>query len=510
VIQGKIHYINSQAEIQKTDLGDPKTITGVVQDVSDMHQAEQKIFRLSHFDALTGLAKRSFFMEKLSAAIQLTEQTQNQLAVLILDLDRFKRINKTLGHVLGDHILLNIAKRIRKSLQECEILFPGSAHEDYCIARFGGNEFAILLPEIDSAEQVSSIANQLIRDISRPFLLDTCEVLITTSIGICLFPDDADNHESIIRNADTALRQAKAQGRDTFRLYHVSMSSSLQNNLRLENDLRKALTNDELVLYAQPQVEMRSGRIFGAEILVRWLHPQDGIKLPGEFLPLALETGLIVDIDQWVLRQACRQLASWQEAGIDDLRLSVNVSGQLFAHSNVADVIGGIVRQSGVRPDKLEIELTESTIMKNNVETISNLNRLKGLGLNIAIDDFGTGYSSLSYLKNFPVDTIKIDRAFIRDLSHSPSDIAITRAIIALGESLGLRTICEGIETTQQKEMLLDLGCYHAQGYLFSKPEPIDTFSLRLGKNDKNDSMQNSCWPTAASMGTCRKVKSEL
>jgi diguanylate cyclase (GGDEF)-like protein/PAS domain S-box-containing protein len=509
-IQGKISHINSQAEIQKTENGEPKTITGIIQDVSEIHQAEQKIFRLAHFDALTGLAKRSFFMEKLSTAILLTEQSRNRLAVLLLDLDRFKRINDTLGHVLGDHILLNIAKRIRKSLQGCAILYPGSASEDYCIARFGGNEFAILLPEVESTEQVRGIANQLIRDISHPFFLDTCEVLITTSIGICLFPNGSGDHKDLIRNADTALRQAKTQGRDTYRLYHPSMIGPSQDSLVLESDLRRALKNDEFVLYVQPQVDMRNGRVFGAEVLIRWQHPRQGIKLPGEFLPLALESGLIVDIDQWVLRQACRRLADWQACKANDLRLSVNVSGKLFARTNVAELIGGIVEQSGIHPAKLQIELTESTIMQNNAKTISHLKHLKKLGINIAIDDFGTGYSSLSYLKNFPIDTIKIDRSFIRDLRNSPSDMAITRAIIALGESLELNTICEGIETLQQKEMLMDLGCYQAQGYLFGKPESMDKFSQTEAKGKQEEKNKHSADPIQKTTRVCRNGKDQL
>ncbi|ABA88305.1 response receiver sensor diguanylate cyclase/phosphodiesterase, PAS domain-containing [Syntrophotalea carbinolica DSM 2380] len=481
-VQGEERRINSQGEIQTNGNGEPEAITGIIQDVTDIYHAEQKIFRLAHFDALTGLAKRKFFMEKLAEAVFLTEHGHGQLAVMILDLDRFKRINENLGHVPGDQILRKMAKRIQRSLQQCHVLYPSSLTEDHCIARFGGNEFAILLPEVQDTHQVNRIAGHLLKDIAQPFTFDNCEVLITTSIGICLFPEGSDDQQDIIRNADIALRQAKSQGRDTFRLYHPSMGKPTQDRLILENDLRNALKNDEFVLYFQPQVDIRSGQLLGAETLIRWQHPQQGLKLPGAFLPLALESGLIIEIDQWVLRQACAQIARWQAAGYDKLRLSVNVSGQLFAQEGVAALISDIVRQSGIPTGALEIELTENTLMQNNAQTISTLTDLKQLGTNIAIDDFGTGYSSLSYLKNFPIDTLKIDRSFIRDLENAPGDIAITRTIIALGENLGLTTICEGIETHQQKDLLVDLGCYIGQGYLFARPENLEAFSLRLAQ----------------------------
>lgn len=487
-VRGEERRINSQGEIQTNSNGEPEAITGIIQDVTDIYHAEQKIFRLAHFDALTGLAKRKFFMEKLAEAVFLTEHNHGQLAVMILDLDRFKRINENLGHVPGDQILRKMARRIQRSLQQCHVLYPSSLTEDHCIARFGGNEFAILLPEVQDTHQINRIAKHLLKDIAQPFTHEGCEVLITTSIGICLFPEGSDDQQDIIRHADIALRQAKTQGRDTFRLYHPSMGKPTQDHLALENDLRKALKNNEFVLYFQPQVDLRSGQLLGAETLIRWQHPQQGLKLPGEFLPLALESGLIIEIDQWVLRQACAQITRWHDAGYDKLRLTVNVSGQLFAQEDVAALISDIVRQSGIETGALEIELTENTLMQNNIQTIRTLTGLKELGTNIAIDDFGTGYSSLSYLKNFPIDTLKIDRSFIRDLENSSSDIAITRTIIALGENLGLTTICEGIETHQQKDLLLDLGCHIGQGYLFARPESLEDFSLRLAqqKNRKN------------------------
>jgi diguanylate cyclase (GGDEF)-like protein len=479
-VDGDERHINNQIEIQTTCDRTPCSMTGIIQDVTAIHHAEQKIFRLAHFDALTGLAKRSFFMDSLSSAMLHAKHANGQLAVLLVDLDRFKRINENLGHVLGDKVLLSIANRIRRSLQGCKVLYPSSSVSDYCVARFGGNEFAILLPDTYGAEQVSQIASHLIRDISQPLLLGNCEVLITASIGISMYPQGDDDQESILRNANTAMRHAKAAGRATYCIYQTSMGSPIQDRLILENDLRKALTNDEFVLYFQPQVDMRSGLLTGAEVLIRWQHPRQGIKMPGDFLPLAEESGLMVDIDLWVLRQACLQIARWQSSGFATLRLSVNVSGQLFSQDNVADLIGDIVHRYGIPARNIEIELTESTIMQNNDKTVSNMSRLKQMGFGIAIDDFGTGYSSLSYLKHFPIDTLKIDRSFIRDLANSPSDMAITRAIIALGDSLGLTTICEGIETPEQKTLLLDLECHHGQGYLFGRPVNIRDFTQRL------------------------------
>ena len=338
-------------------------MTGIIQDLTAIHHAEQKIFRLAHFDALTGLAKRSFFMDSLNSAMLHAKHAHGQLAVLLLDLDRFKRINETLGHVIGDKVLMSIANRIRRSLQGCKVLYPSSSIADYCVARFGGNEFAILLPDTYGAEQVGQIASHLIRDISQPFSLGSCEVLITASVGISFFPMGDDEQESVLRNANTALRHAKAEGRATYRIYQPSMGAPIQDRLILENDLRKALKNDEFILYFQPQVDMRSGHLYGAEVLIRWQHPRLGLKMPGDFLPLAEESGLMVDVDLWVLRQACLQLAKWKSSGFASLRLSVNVSGQLFSQDNVADLISDIVLQSGIPARNLEIELTESTIM---------------------------------------------------------------------------------------------------------------------------------------------------
>ncbi|APG44409.1 putative bifunctional diguanylate cyclase/phosphodiesterase [Syntrophotalea acetylenica] len=478
-------HISSQGEIEKTDARRPRAITAIVQDVSDLQQAEQKIFGLAHFDTLTGLAKRRFFIDTLDAAIDSARHNHAKLAVLLLDLDRFKRINESFGHMIGDQVLLTIAKRIRQCLQQCDILLPGNTLCDYCIARFSGNEFAILLPEVLDEEQVSQVARLLIKAIAQPFSFGHCEVLLTTSIGICLFPEGADSQEDLIRHANIAMQDAKTRGRDSFRKYHPAMDEPIQDHLILENDLRKALKNDEFVLHLQPQVDMRSGWIFGAEALIRWKHPQQGLKSPGSFLPVAIESNLIIDIDRWVLGQACDLIARWRTAGLGDLRLSVNVSGQLFAHDNIADLVAELILQSGIRPCQLEIELTENTIMQNNLKTVSHLSRLKNLGVQIAIDDFGTGYSSLSYLRNFPIDTLKIDRSFIRDLTEAPSAIAITRAIIALGESLGLTIICEGIETPHQKEMLMDLGCHHAQGYLFGRPDTLESFTRRLQRQQQ-------------------------
>jgi diguanylate cyclase (GGDEF)-like protein/PAS domain S-box-containing protein len=470
-------FIHCQGEILSSSTGGSPIMTGICQDITDRKQAEQRIRRLSLFDTLTEFAKRDYFIERLEHALHQAHRKQSRLAVLRLDLDRFKHINDTLGSHNGDRILVQIASRIRHAMQRHHA--PGQSHDigDYCIARFGGDEFAILLPEIGRPEQALEIAHRISAEIARPVSLDLCEVFLTISVGISFFPADASDPESLLKNAGTAMFHAKDKGRNTCQPYSPAMENQVDNRLALENDIRKALQNDEFFLCFQPQVDMSDGHLIGAEALLRWRHPEQGIKLPGEFLPVALESGLIIDLDRWVLETACRQIAAWKTSAFSELCVSVNLSGQLFWQHNVAELVGKIVQQSGIRPRQLQIELTENTLMQKNEKTINTLKKLKELGIAIAIDDFGTGYSSLSYLKNFPVDTLKIDRSFIRDITDNASDVSITRAIIALGQSLGLAVIPEGVETEEQKTLLQELGCSHAQGFLFGRPVTADLFA---------------------------------
>lgn len=423
--------------------------------------AEQQTRYLALNDALTGLPNRVLLLERLQRAIGHVERHNKQLALLFIDLDRFKNINDSLGHFVGDKLLREVAKR-----------FTACVRDTDTVSRQGGDEFVILLSEIDGATSAAEVAEKLLAVVAQPYIVDGYELSVTHSIGISVFPDDGDDIEAIMRKADTAMYKAKEAGRNNYQFYTRDMSVAAIGRLALENDLRRALEREEFVLHYQPQVALDTGAVIGVEALIRWQHPERGLLYPHQFIGLAEDSGLIVPIGKWVLRTACDQNLAWQASGFSAIPIAVNLSAMQLRRRDFLEDVTGILRESGLAPEHLNFELTESVLMHGADTTVSLLLSLRRMGVRLSIDDFGTDYSSLSYLKRFPVDTLKIDRTFISDITTDSDDAAITRAIISMGHSLRLRVIAEGVETREQLEFLQALRCDEGQGNYFGRPSP--------------------------------------
>ncbi|UFS69624.1 EAL domain-containing protein [Geomonas sp. RF6] len=456
----------------------PVLLTGTVQDITERKRAEEQIRQLAYYDALTGLPNRRFFLQQLEQALHHANRHDKMLAVLFLDLDRFKRVNDTLGHGVGDKLLQDVADRLLRCVRKSDILAVNeedraqSGGPPSLVSRLGGDEFTILLSDINHFQDVAKVARRILEAVAMPFLLDGQEIFISTSIGISLYPFDACNAGDLIRNADGAMYQAKEQGRNGYQIYDESMNAKALERIILESQLHRALKEEEFTVYYQPQVSSVTGRVVGLEALVRWQSKERGMVEPGRFLPLAEETGLVVPLDEWVMERACRQHKSWMDAGLPPVTLAVNISGQHFAKNDLLDTVLRVIQTTGMEPTLLELELTEGVLMAHTEKTIATLLALKERGVRLAIDDFGTGFSSLSYLKRFPLDVLKIDRTFIKDIITDPDDAAITRATIEMAHTMKLQVIAEGVETEAQLEFLRINRCDVYQGYLFSRPVP--------------------------------------
>jgi len=434
-------------------------------------QAEEHIRHLAHYDELTGLANRNMFSQGLSHAIAKAQRNSMALAILFIDLDRFKNINDTLGHEAGDSVLKEVAERLRGCLRESDT-----------IGRLSGDEFVVLLEETPQSMHCTEVAQKILAAIARPFAIDTQEFHLTASIGISTYPADSEDMQGLLKNADVAMYRAKELGKNNFQFYSAQMNIHTLERLVLESSLRRAVERNEFVLHYQPKIDIYSGCISGMEALVRWQHPTKGLIPPMQFIPLAEETGLIVPIGEWVLRTACARNKSWQEQGLPPLCVSVNLSARQFTHENLLQDVARVLHETGLDAAFLEIEITESMVMHDPEHAIELLNELKAMGISISIDDFGTGYSSLSYLKRFPIDSLKIDRSFIKDLPLDGDDAAITQAIIAMAHGLKLKVTAEGAETGEQLCFLSIHKCDEMQGFHFSKPLPENEFVL-LVKN---------------------------
>jgi diguanylate cyclase (GGDEF)-like protein len=439
------------------EAGRPRGAIGASLEITERKRAEERLRNLADHDALTGLPNRLLLQDRLGLAVAQAHRHQKLLAVLFLDLDRFKVINDTLGHSVGDRLIHEVAGRLRTCLREGDT-----------VARLGGDEFTLLLPDLRQAVDAVKVAKKVLDLVRMPFDIDGRELFVTASIGISLYPDDGHDAETLLKNADTAMYRAKEQGRDAYQLYTPAMNATALERLALESSLRKALTQNELVLYYQPILD-QTGRVHGVEALLRWRHPELGLVPPAEFIPLAEITGLILPMGPWVLRNACAQAWLWQERHAG-LSVAVNLSARQFQEPGLVGHITDALADTGLPPRLLELEITESNAMQNAQAAIQTLRELKALGVRISIDDFGTGYSSLSYLKRFPIDTLKVDQSFIRDIGADADDAAIATAVIALAHTLKLDVVAEGVETAGQRDFLAASGCDLMQGYLFSPP----------------------------------------
>ncbi|HEY8035363.1 MAG TPA: EAL domain-containing protein [Methylobacter sp.] len=433
-------------------------------DITERRRAEERIHYLANFDSLTGLPNRTQLNDHLKYALSLAKRSNGHLALMFLDLDHFKDINDSLGHSIGDALLIELAKRL------CLVL-----RTEDTVTRLGGDEFILLLPGVD-ASGAAHVAQKLLDAIAESYLIEHYDLTLTASIGIALYPEDGENLESLSKSADTAMYRAKQEGRQCYRFFTQEMQARSARNLQLVNALHHALEQGQLQVYYQPQISMREGRIIGAEALLHWQHPELGMVSPAEFIPVAEGSGLILPIGEWVLRCAVRQAKAWMDEGFGPLITAVNLSAVQFRHPDLPELVTRILDEEGLPPEYLELELTESVAMHNPKGAIAVMNNLHERGIRMSIDDFGTGYSSLSYLKKFKAYKLKIDQSFVRDISTDPEDKAIVSAIINLAKSLGLQTIAEGVETEGQLAFLREQGCDEMQGYLFSKPLPIEQF----------------------------------
>ena len=439
----------------------------------NLHRTTEEIRHLAYHDTLTGIPNRLMFKEYLEHALTQARQHNRELAVLFLDMDNFKRINDTLGHHRGDALLQNFSERIIRCIRNKNYLeSAGDYRQNPIIARFGGDEFMILLPSIRDPLYAATAARCILDALSIPFVLDQQEVVVGASIGITIFPTDGEDVDTLLRNADIAMYHAKDQGKNNYQYFTSSMSTITKKKLSLENELRKAIERQELRLWYQPLIETHTHEIVGVEALIRWQHPEKGLILPAEFIPLAEETGLIIPIGEWVIRTACKEMSHWHKTGMPKIYVAVNLSGVQFRRPDLVQFIADTLTKTDLKPEYLHVELTETSIMRNENEAATMLKMISSLGVKIWIDDFGTGYSSLSYLSRFPVNGIKIDRSFVRDIVKDPDYMAITSAIIAMMHSLNLLVIAEGVEQEEQLELLRAKGCDLIQGYLYG-PQPL-------------------------------------
>jgi diguanylate cyclase (GGDEF)-like protein len=475
---GTQKHILNQGEILFNKNGTPELMLGVIQDVTQLKQAEEEIRLLAFYDSLTGLANRALFMDRLEQAIAGARRNRQKFALLFLDLDKFKLINDTLGHQIGDLLLKQVAARLKSNIRSSDTAAAaGTDSPDSVIARLGGDEFTVLLSNIKEAEAAAKVANRLIREIADTYHLEGHDVVMTTSIGISVFPEDGTESSMLLKNADSAMYHAKNNGRNSYQFYMESLNRAALERLSMERDLKKALENGEFVLFYQPQIDLASRRIVGAEALIRWLHPMKGMIPPDKFIPIAEESGQIIDINRWVLQTACRQKNEWLEAGLNPVSVAVNLSGYKLSSQDIIKTIKDALGTTNDGHKNLEIEITENVLMQDTKETVSTLQQIKALKLRIALDDFGTGYSSLSYLTSFPVDIIKIDRSFVMGCTTEPKNLIIIKAIIAMGHSMDKRIVAEGIETEEQYSLMKALGCDEGQGYFFKHPVPQDVFA---------------------------------
>jgi len=442
---------------------------GTGADITARKVTEQRVHHVAQHDVLTGLPNRSLLQDRLSQAVAYASRSGHPVWVMLIDLDRFKFVNDSMGHKAGDVLLMTVAARLRSSLRDTDT-----------VARLSGDEFVVILSEHSDQPLSPDIVQRVMDSVAQPVILGTNEFFVTCSIGVAAFPCDGTPAENLIEHADIAMYRAKKLGRNNFQFYTPAMNEESLERVRIESALRNALERNEFVLHYQPQVDLQTGRIVGMEALIRWKHPELGMVPPSRFVSIAEDTGLIVPIGAWVMRTACAQNKAWQDAGLGRLRVAVNLSARQFSAADLVPGIEAVLADTGLDPSCLELELTESLFMSDVTPAVELLHRMKALGINLSIDDFGTGYSSFSYLSRFPIDVLKIDRSFVNDITHDANDAAIVASIIALAHNLRLSVIAEGVETAEQLDYLRHQGCDEMQGYYFSKPLPAHEFEQLL------------------------------
>ena len=459
-----IKYVYEHAETLYDTDGKPLKMIGIMQDITEQKQAEHRIDFLSHHDTLTGLPNRALAIDRLEQALIYAKRNKTKIALLHIDIDGFKTINDSLGYHMGDAIIKAVANKLQENLKETDT-----------ISRQGGDEFLVILPDINDADNISTIATRLIKKLNEAIIVDSHSLSSTVSMGIALSPDDGENFETLLQKADTAMHKAKESGGNAYCFFAEHMNKEITEHLSFVQDMKQALFKNEFELYFQPQIDLQTNQICGTEALLRWNHPTKGFIPPMSFIPIAESSGLIIQIGEKVIHDACHQAALWNKEGIE-CNIAVNISAIQLQRGNLEEIIKEALRLSGLHPSCLELELTESVLIKDTEQTLQSIKRLKNLGIKLSIDDFGTGYSSLAYLKRFAVDKLKIDKSFIQDIAEDQENIAIVQAIIQIAKSLGLKTIAEGVETLEIVELVKHYECDEVQGYFYAKPMPYDAF----------------------------------
>jgi PAS domain S-box-containing protein len=482
---GALRHVHQQVEVLEQDeQGRAVRLAGAVHDITRRKDAEEQVRRLAYFDTLTGLPNRLLFTEQLIKAVAHAERHQQQLAIMFVDLDDFKRVNDTLGHGAGDDLLKQIGARLAGSIRGLDLVTrsgqDSNVGDGNTIARLGGDEFIVLLNNVQEAVDAGSVARRLVGALAEPVMVQGNELYVSCSVGVATFPGDGTDIETLLMNADTAMYRAKEAGRGGFQFYDRSMNASARARLQMETLLRRAVERNEFVLHYQPRVNLDSGCIVGAEALIRWQHPERGLLPPKEFIPLAEEAHLVIPIAEWVINAVCQQIAAWKAAGLRPIPIAVNLAAPHLRERELPELVERVLREHALPSSLLEIEVTESILMNDPELSLANARRLDDLGVKLSIDDFGTGYSSLSYLKRLPIASLKIDQSFVRDIATDPDDAAIITAIIAMAHSLNLRVVAEGVETEAQRTFLKAHGCDEFQGFLFGHPVSAAEFARSM------------------------------
>ncbi len=455
--------------------GGPQAIVHL-RDPAERAQTQERLAHLANFDSLTGLPNRALFRDRLSQSMARAQRSGLPMALMFLDLDRFKLVNDSLGHEVGDQLLLHVTKVLTQCLRSVDTLLR-PVEEPYTLSRLGGDEFTVICEAIGSVEDAAHVAQRMLDALTAPFIAGEEEIVISASIGISMYPDDKVDLDGLIRHTDMAMYRSKSLGRGTYSFFSDDLNAAATARMSLETSLRRAIERQEFVLHFQPKADLRCGKVMGVEALVRWQRPGQGLVSPDRFIGVLEDTGMILPVGAWVIRAACEQLAAWDRMGLPPVRMAVNLSARQFRHMYLASLVEDTLRENTIDPQRLEIELTESLLMEDNEANRAMLENFRRMGVRLAIDDFGTGHSSLSYIKRFNIDTLKIDRSFVQSLPDNEEDVAIASAVIALGRSMKMCVVAEGVETSAQARALRNLGCDQIQGYLLSRPMPGAEFA---------------------------------